>query len=257
MKDKKHVLNDIWEIYPETVGKEVAPVNVLAFEKLIAELFAVGEFYYYVLNMADSSISNAHENVLKLHGLETYPQRLEEIIALVHPEDIPFVIDAEKVSIKKIREIGWEHVLSLKESYCFRMKTGNGDYQLFHHQSLQIRQDEEGRVIQGINIHTNINHITPVNNHIVTVMGIGGRSDFHQINLKPEIKQLVSAPKILSKRELEILKLVAQGYSSKEIADMLFLSSYTVRTHRKNILRKTETKNGTELVKKCIEWGYL
>ncbi len=257
MKTEKHALNAVWEIYAENVGKEIVPVNMLSFEKIIAELFAVGEFYYYVLNIGDSSISNVHENVLKLHGLNTYPQHLGEIIALVHPEDIPFVIEAEKIVIEKMREIGWEHVLNLKESYCFRMKISDGDYQLFHHQSLRIRQDEEGRIIQTVNIHTNIHHITPANNYVVTLMGIGSRNDFHQIDLKPELKKISLAPKGLSKRELEILRLVAQGYSSNEIADMLFLSSYTVRTHRKNILSKTSTKNGSELIRKCMEWGYI
>lgn len=257
MNTEKHVLNTVWEEFPESVGREIVAVNVPSFEKIIADLFSVGEFYYYVLNIADSSISNAHENVLKLHGLKAYPQHLHEIISLVHPDDIPFVIEAERVVIEKLKEIGLEHFLNLKESYCFRMKTGSGDYQLFHHQSLRIKQDEAGRIIQTINIHTNIDHITPVNNYQVLISGISPRTDFHQINLKPELKASVASPKNLTKRELEILKLVAQGFSSIEISNLLFLSSYTVRTHRKNILRKTATKNGSELVKKCIEWGLI
>lgn len=257
MKTEKHALNVVWDDFPESVGKEVATVNIPFFERIIAELFSVGEFYYYVLNIADSSISNAHENVLKLHGLQTYPQHLHEVIALIHPDDIPFVIEAERMAVKKLKEIGLEHALNFKESYCFRMKTGDGDYQLFHHQSLRIKQDEEGRIIQTINIHTNIQHITAVNSHTLLISGISPHKDFYQINLKPELKIPVTSPTNLTKRELEILKLVAQGLSSIEISNLLFLSSYTVRTHRKNILRKTETKNGSELVKKCIEWGLI
>lgn len=137
------------------------------------------------------------------------------------------------------------------------MKTANGDYQLFHHQSLRIKNDAEGRIIQTVNIHTNIHHITPANNYVVTLMGIGHLSDFHQIDLKPEPKKMIRSPKGLSKRELEVLRLVAQGYSSKEIAELLFLSSYTIRTHRKNIMSKTTAKNGSELIRKCMEWGYI
>ena len=44
---------------------------------------------------------------------------------------------------------------------------------------------------------------------------------------------------MLSDRELEILKLVADGYSSKQVADKLFLSELTVNTHRCNMLKKT------------------
>jgi DNA-binding CsgD family transcriptional regulator len=53
---------------------------------------------------------------------------------------------------------------------------------------------------------------------------------------------------ILSKREIEILKLLTHGLSSREIADKLMISYYTVRTHRKNILKKLDKKNTAEMI---------
>lgn len=47
---------------------------------------------------------------------------------------------------------------------------------------------------------------------------------------------------ILSEREIDVLKAVAQGYSNKEIADKLFISKNTVITHRKNITDKLDIK---------------
>lgn len=52
----------------------------------------------------------------------------------------------------------------------------------------------------------------------------------------------------MSVREREILKLLAEGYSNKEISDMLAISVKTVETHRANIMRKNNFKNITELV---------
>lgn len=52
----------------------------------------------------------------------------------------------------------------------------------------------------------------------------------------------------LSKKELEILRLVAEGLSSQEIAEKLELSVRTVSNHRANMLRKTNINNTTELV---------
>lgn len=54
--------------------------------------------------------------------------------------------------------------------------------------------------------------------------------------------------KDLSAREREVLKLLAEGYSNKEIADFLSISIKTVETHRANIMRKHSFKNITELV---------
>ena len=59
--------------------------------------------------------------------------------------------------------------------------------------------------------------------------------------------------KDLSPRELEILKLVCQELSSVEIAEKLFISPLTVETHRKNILRKTNTRTIVGLIKFAIE----
>ena len=61
---------------------------------------------------------------------------------------------------------------------------------------------------------------------------------------------------VLSKRELEILELIANGNTSKEIAEILFIAKTTVDTHRKNMIRKLELDNGNELVKYAIEKKY-
>jgi DNA-binding NarL/FixJ family response regulator len=52
----------------------------------------------------------------------------------------------------------------------------------------------------------------------------------------------------LTKREVEIIQLLAKGESSTVIAKQLFLSTYTVNTHRKNILHKLGLKNVAELI---------
>ncbi|MES2590643.1 MAG: response regulator transcription factor [Bacteroidota bacterium] len=52
----------------------------------------------------------------------------------------------------------------------------------------------------------------------------------------------------ISEREIEIITLIAEGYSNKEVADKLFLSTHTVTTHRKNIMNKLGVNNTAGLV---------
>lgn len=60
----------------------------------------------------------------------------------------------------------------------------------------------------------------------------------------------------LSKREKEVAKLLAEGKNSKEVADLLYISIYTVRRHRDNIMRKLDLKGLADLVRYALEQGY-
>lgn len=61
----------------------------------------------------------------------------------------------------------------------------------------------------------------------------------------------------LSDRELEVLKLVANGKANKEISDDLFISIRTVDAHKNNIMSKLHLKNTAQLVKYAIKHGLI
>jgi DNA-binding NarL/FixJ family response regulator len=64
-------------------------------------------------------------------------------------------------------------------------------------------------------------------------------------------------PTILTVRETEILKFIAKGRSTQQIADNLHLSPHTVQTHRKSIIRKLNIKSPTEFVIYAMDLGIL
>lgn len=53
----------------------------------------------------------------------------------------------------------------------------------------------------------------------------------------------------LSEREIEVIGFISEGLSSKEIADRMFISEHTVKTHRKNIFKKLDVKDVNELIR--------
>lgn len=92
---------------------------------------------------------------------------------------------------------------------------------------------------------------------------------FHQIELFKEEQQNwetiilkeyfpdLDEDKLLSARELEILKWAMDGLASKQIADRLYISIHTVNAHRKNMLRKTNSKNLVEVAQYAMRYDLM
>lgn len=67
----------------------------------------------------------------------------------------------------------------------------------------------------------------------------------------------MSVKPLLTRREIEVLKLIVAEKTSNEIADNLGISVRTVETHRKNISHKTKVRNPIGLVKYAIQSGFI
>ncbi len=70
-------------------------------------------------------------------------------------------------------------------------------------------------------------------------------------------KGISEDPKTLTPSEIEIVKLIAGGLTTKEIASRRNISYHTVNTHRKNIFRKVEVSNASELIMLAIKAGWI
>jgi DNA-binding NarL/FixJ family response regulator len=80
-----------------------------------------------------------------------------------------------------------------------------------------------------------------------------GREVLNVILQKMQIdKRKEEVKKVLSTRELEVLQLIIEEYSSEEIGEKLFISKRTVETHRANILEKTDCHNIIALIKYAV-----
>lgn len=86
-----------------------------------------------------------------------------------------------------------------------------------------------------------------------------------QIAFSKEVKEIIARPSAIdlkktpsiTKREKEILKMIADGKTSIEIGEELFVSPFTVDTHRRNLMQKFEVKNVAALIKIAGENGLL
>ena len=77
-----------------------------------------------------------------------------------------------------------------------------------------------------------------------------------EIMARPSVSELKGAPQ-LTKREKEILHLIADGKTTPDIAQQLNLSPLTIETHRKNLIQKFQAKNVASLIKLATQQGLV
>jgi DNA-binding CsgD family transcriptional regulator len=165
----------------------------------------------------------------------------EEIIKKIHPDD----------RLKKyIHELRFYEMMDsmdteLRADYSvlskIRMKDKDDEYRFVKHRMFYIYSPDNRKLRFAFCLY-----------HIALDQTQLQVSDFMIINTaKGEIivKDKLNYQNILSKRELEVLKYVGQGYASKEIADFLSISINTVSRHRQNILEKLKVKNSVQAFK--------
>lgn len=74
---------------------------------------------------------------------------------------------------------------------------------------------------------------------------------------RPENNPAPNQATDLTGREVEILKLIGKGYSTKELADLLHLSQHTIYTHRKNMMKKLGVNSSTDMILAAVNLGLI
>ena len=242
-----------------TATRRPTSLPAINFDEIVSSIFAAGPCYFYVIDFYDMSISHVSSGIAEAHGIHaTNVKSINDILALIHPDDIHFVSMAEKRAYYFMYgQLPPEKVTRYKASYNFRFKTADGSYRLFNHQALILTTDENNNFIKSLNIHTDLSHFASKNNHKFSLVGLGGEPSY--LNMDVEEYQGTKPPNenLFSKREIEVIRLIAKGQDSKTIADSLCISQATVKTHRKNILAKSGCKNASELTALSMSEGWI
>lgn len=251
MKTNIQTLQDVWIL--NRPGK-TSRQEKISFDDLTNSIISTGPFSFYIINFFDMSLSHISDSIYEMHDFNKENLTLNNILESIHPDDISFVSKAEKYLTDLFYEkIGYEKLLDYKLSYNFRLKIKTGEYVLFNHQSLMLTMHEDGALGKSLNIHTRIDHLSNRNTYKISLIGLKDEPSIMNLSLKENDEDFTQ----FSKREIDIIKLLGSGMSNKEIADKLFISPLTVKKHRNNILTKSECKNTSQLIKKCILNGLI
>lgn len=224
----------------------------------IATLFAAGSFYYYILNFDNLQLDFVHEGIREVLGIEPNEFSIPKLSEVMHPEDLEMTHIKEQTAANFLfNTILSDEIPLYKVVYLMRLQNSKGKYKTILHQSKAITVSEEGKLLQVIVVHTDISYLNAPFDHKISFIS-NKRPSYFSIIPDTTLELLKGSLKnILSVREKEIIKKVAEGKSLNDIADQLFVSPHTVNTHKKNILRKSHCKNTTELIARCIREGII
>lgn len=179
----------------------------------------------------------------------------EFMIGLIHPDDKPAVeflaLQASKYQFSNGSNSPFETMTAIN----FRVRKYDGSYLMMINRSTGFKY-KNGVPESTINILQDVSFIKEIDKVRSTIIGDAESITEHhkQVSgLYVEKKQIQH----FTAREMEVLRLLANGMPSKEIAKELFISTHTVNNHRKNMLKRAGLKNTAELIKLGLKSGLL
>ena len=223
--------------------------------KELQSLLILCNQFFYITDLNRFVNVYVSPNVKRIIGAEPYEfEDLQDVYDFIHPEDREFVWNFSIRTLefsKKYRDILKAEPYSAVFSIDFRMRCSNGKYIRVNRQTSCFKTDNQGNVIYTLSLFTDINHIKQ-NNFITYAWKADFELDFNIDDLIDRFQH-----KIITNREIEIIRLLSQGMSAVQIGQKLYISPNTVIKHRKNILHKTGAKNTAELMRHSIENGWI
>jgi DNA-binding CsgD family transcriptional regulator len=148
-------------------------------------------------------------------------------------------------------------IAKLRFSMSYRYKTSSGERRTILQRHTIMQSTEQNLPVVIFGFAWDITHQTPKGRLIHQIEELNLETGDWSLRLGKEFYPDIDKDKLLSKREIEILKWAVEGYSSKQIASKLSLSMHTVNTHRQNMLRKTNCQNSMELLRYALNYGFL
>jgi len=218
-------------------------------------VFSLGDYYSFVFNLNSMEFTRQSCGVERVLGYK--PEEFTSSFAIehIHPDDRAWVMNAENAVIKFYQTIAPENFFNYKVRYDYRMKKKCGNYARILQQVVVVNYSLEGVILDTFCLHTDISHLKTSNSRNLSFVGLNGMESI--LNYPVEELSGMVEKRFFSKREREILSFLWEGRETKEIANLLFVSSDTVDTHRRNMLKKAEVTNTIALIRYALSIGEL
>ena len=205
--------------------------------------------YFCLTNTQNLSFEYISKNMFSCLGLnasELKNKGMRYFWSRMHPDDVePWLTALNSLMNFTINEISVEDRKQMSYTWNYRLKHANGDYVNIIQNTTPLEFDIDNKPIIGLAHYTVLNHQIKID---VCASGkfLNEKNEYETKYFNNFSQKLLTDG--VSNRERDIIRLLLLNFSSKEIADKLFLSPHTVDTHRRNIIKKLNLSSTDELV---------
>lgn len=211
-----------------------------------------------ILNLSPCVISildlcTQHYKFITNNTLDLFGYNTENYIAKGHGFQEQIIHPDDQLSYSRLVNKVWKALTDIpptsqsnyKFSLDYRILKPSGDVTRILEQNTILQQDVHGQITHLLCVYSDI---TRWKNNYTQLAYLNSEVEKqHFIFYSDNSSEVIQETK-LSKRELQIVRLLSEGYNSKCIAEKLFISFNTVNTHRQNMIEKTKVKNTSGLI---------
>ncbi|MGG5508021.1 MULTISPECIES: LuxR C-terminal-related transcriptional regulator [unclassified Myroides] len=201
--------------------------------------------YFFIYDCIEDTILFINAAFTAITGHSTDGFTLDFLFELLHPADQSYFLENEEKRLGFTNGLKFEEHFRYTTTYSYRIKKADATYFRITQECQALEVDDQGQLAKMLIIHK-----------IQDQTKFCVQNDYKIFDKVHNIYLDLNNDFNLTKRELEILTLIKEGFTSREISGMLNVSMNTILTHRKNILYKTNSTSFIELVKKisCAEY---
>jgi len=207
--------------------------------------------FFYIADAIQMKILYTSKRSEEMIGIEPGDLSFYHFMEATHPNDIQRLNIGRAKILKKAQDIFIEEKGSVLMTTNFKIRNAGGDFTNFLTQNYLFYSSIPYKTVFFLKVHTNIDWCKKIKHGYHYYIG----NDLSYFRYPDQ--EMLQIGNVFTRREFEIIRLIEEGLSSEQIAEKLFLSVYTVNTHRRNILKKTEKAHISELIYDLKDRGVI
>ena len=228
-------------------------------QAIIDEILPESASFFYVIEIPAHKyhfFGKQQVNVSGYSNEEFLEKGVELLFQCIHPDEVDIILNEIYPAFSDaIMNAPADERRKILFQYNYRFQRKDGEYLNLMEQIYTLEVDQNGKpvILLGNVIILNTNEVLPVRMALKNI----SESGFSETFFSKTFRTVPEAIGDVTNRELDILRNLAAGKTSKEIGNELFISPHTVDTHRRNLLRKLDCRSVVELAQIAFRNGLL